>query len=146
MMSLFFNALSRFVIAFLSGSNRLLILGLQSPSTVILEPRKIKSVPVSIFFPFCLPWSDESRYHDLSFFNVEFKPGFSLSSFTFIKRLFSASSFSVPLASGNCQNVSLHFPGRANTLMAQDFQELRSPLSPLRPHLTCQFLIIFSVF
>ena len=52
---LLFNTLSRFVIAFLSRSKRLLISWLQSPSTVILEPKKIKSVSVSIFFPIYLP-------------------------------------------------------------------------------------------
>ena len=46
------------------------------------------------FFPFCLPWSDRTRCHDLQFFNVEFKRSFSLSFFTFIKRLFSSSSTS----------------------------------------------------
>ena len=50
-MSLLSNTLSRFVIAFLSRSKCLLILWLQSPSTVILEPKKIKSVTVSIFPP-----------------------------------------------------------------------------------------------
>ena len=53
-MSLFFNILSRFVIAFLPGSKRLLILWLQSPSAVILEPKKIKSVTVHCF-PIYLP-------------------------------------------------------------------------------------------
>ena len=48
-MSLFLNMLSRFLIAFLSRSKRLLILWLQSPSAVILEPKKIKSVTVSTF-------------------------------------------------------------------------------------------------
>ena len=46
-MSLLFNMLSRFVIAFLSRSKRLLISWLQSPSAVILETPKIKSVTVS---------------------------------------------------------------------------------------------------
>ena len=50
-MSLLFNMLSRFVIAFLLRSMRLLILWLQSPSAVILEPKKIKSVTVSIVSP-----------------------------------------------------------------------------------------------
>ena len=45
-------------------------------------------------FHIYLPWSDGTRCHDLRFLNVEFKPAFSLSSFTFIKRLFSSSSFS----------------------------------------------------
>ena len=47
-MSLFFYTLSSFVIAFLPRSKRLLISWLQSPSEVILEPKKIKSVSVSI--------------------------------------------------------------------------------------------------
>ena len=50
-MSLLFNMLSRLVIAFLPRSKRLLISWLQSPSTVILEPKKIKSVTVSIVSP-----------------------------------------------------------------------------------------------
>ena len=49
--SLLFNMLSRFVIAFLPRSKRLLISWLQSPSTVILEPEKIKPVTVSIVSP-----------------------------------------------------------------------------------------------
>jgi len=48
--------------------------------------------PVSIFFPINLPWSDGTRCHDLSFWMLSFKPVFSLSSLTFIKRLFSSSS------------------------------------------------------
>ena len=46
--------------------------------------------------PSYLPWSDGIRYHDISFFFLilHFKPAFSLSSFTLIKRLFSCSSFS----------------------------------------------------
>ena len=51
-MSLLFNMLSRFVIAILQRSKRLLISWLQSPSAVILEPKKIKSVSVSIVSPF----------------------------------------------------------------------------------------------
>ena len=50
-MSLLFNMLSRFVIALLPRSRRLLISWLQSPSAVILEPKKIKSVTVSIVSP-----------------------------------------------------------------------------------------------
>ena len=50
-MFLLFNMLSRFVIAFLPRSKHLLISWLQSPSTVILEPKKVKSVTVSIFSP-----------------------------------------------------------------------------------------------
>ena len=50
-MSLLFNVLSRLVITFLPRSKRLLISWLQSPSEVILEPRKIKSATVSTVFP-----------------------------------------------------------------------------------------------
>ena len=50
-MSLLFNTLSRLVIAFLPRSKSLFISWLLSPSAVILEPKKIKSVSVSIFFP-----------------------------------------------------------------------------------------------
>ena len=50
-MSLLFNMLSRLVIAFLPRSNCLLISWLQSPSIVILEPKKIRSVTVSIVSP-----------------------------------------------------------------------------------------------
>ena len=48
--SLLLNILSRFIIAFLPRSKHLLISWLLSPSTVILKPRKIKSVTVSIVF------------------------------------------------------------------------------------------------
>ena len=51
MMSLLFNTLYRFVIAFLPRSKYLLISWLQSPSAVILESKKIKSVTVSIVSP-----------------------------------------------------------------------------------------------
>ena len=62
-MSLLFNMLSRLIMTFLPRSKRLLISWLQSPSAVILEPPKIKSISV---------WSDGTRCHDLSFLNVEF--------------------------------------------------------------------------
>ena len=50
-MSLLLNMLSRFVIAFLPRSKSLLSSWLPSPSEMILEPKKIKSVTVSIFSP-----------------------------------------------------------------------------------------------
>ena len=69
-MSLLFNILSRFAIAFLPRSKCLLISWLQSPSAVILEPKKIKSVTVSTSSSSLC--QDGTRYHDLSFLNVEF--------------------------------------------------------------------------
>ena len=89
--SLLFNMLSRFVIAFLPRSIFLLISWLQSPFTMILEPKKIKSVIVYIF--------SQSICHEvmvldtmiLVFWILNFEPAFSLSSFTLIKRLFNSS-------------------------------------------------------
>ena len=70
-MSLLFNMLSRLVITFLPRSKCLLISWLQSPSAVILQPRKIKSHCFHCF-PIYLLWSDGAGCHDLSFLNVEF--------------------------------------------------------------------------
>ena len=89
---LLLNMLSRLVITFLPRSKRFLISWLQSPSAVILEPRKIKSDTVSTMSPsLCY----EVMGPDAMIFvfrMLSFKPTFSLSSFTFIKRLFSSSS------------------------------------------------------
>ena len=71
-MSLLFKILSRFVIGFLQRSKWLLISWLQSPSAVILEPKKIKSVTASTIALIYLLWSDGTRCHDLSFLNVGF--------------------------------------------------------------------------
>ena len=93
-MSLLFNMLSRLVIAFLPRSKHLLISWLQSPSAVILEHKKIKSVTVSTVSP--------SICHEvmgldgmiLVIWRLSFKLFFPPSSFTFIKRLFSSSLLS----------------------------------------------------
>ena len=68
-MSLRFNMLSRLVIAFVQRSKCLLISWLQLPSAVILEPKKIKSLTVSIVSPSIC---HEVMGHDLSFLNAEF--------------------------------------------------------------------------
>ena len=75
-LSLLFNMLSRLVITFLPRSKCLLISWLQSPSAVILEPRKNKDSHCFHCFPIYLPWSDGTRCHDLSFLNVEFLASF----------------------------------------------------------------------
>ena len=93
-MSLLFNILSRLVITFLPRRKNLLISWLQSPFAVILEPPKIKVWHCFHCFPIYFPWSDGTGCHDLIFWMLSFKPAFSLSSFTFIKRLFSSSSLS----------------------------------------------------
>ena len=66
-MSLLFNMLSRLVIAFLPRSKHLLISWLQSPSTVILKLKKMKSDSFH-FFPTYVPRSDGTGCHDVSFF------------------------------------------------------------------------------
>ena len=88
--SLLFKMLSRLVIAFLPRSKHLLILWLQSPSTVILKPKKRKSGTVSTFFP--------SIYHEMMgpdamilVFECWVLNQLFHSSFTLIKRLFSSS-------------------------------------------------------
>ena len=93
-MSLLFNMLFRFVIAFLPRSTCLLISWLQSPSTVILEPKKIKSVTASTFSPSICHEVMELDAMILVFRMLKFQPTFSASSFTFIKGLFSSCSLS----------------------------------------------------
>ena len=90
-MSLLFNMLSRLVIILLPRGKHLLISWLQSPSALILEPPKIKSATVSTVSPhlFAMKWWQVIVYWILSF-----KPTCALSSFSFIKRLFSSSSLS----------------------------------------------------
>ena len=87
---LLFDMLSRFVIALLSSSKHLLI----SPSTVILEPKKIKSVIVCTFSSFIYHQMMGVDDMILVFWILSFKPAFSLSSFILIKRLFRSSSLS----------------------------------------------------
>ena len=93
--SLLFNVPSRLVITFLPRSKHLLISWLQSSSVVIWEPPKIKSVTVSIFSPSVCHEVIGPDAMILVFWILSLKPAFSLSSFTFIKRLFSSSSLSV---------------------------------------------------
>ena len=71
-MSLLFNTLSRFVIAFLPRSKHLLTSWLQSPSAVFLEPKKMKSVTASIFSPSICHATMGPDAMILVFLNVEF--------------------------------------------------------------------------
>ena len=109
-MSLLFNMLCRLVIAFLPRSKHLLISWLQSSSAVILEPKKIKSVTVSFISP--------SICHEVMgldamifvFWMLTFKPTFSLSSFTFIKRLFSSSLSAIRVVSSAYLRLLIFLP------------------------------------
>ena len=96
-MSLLFNMLSKLVKTFLPRCKHLLISWLHSSSAVIWEPQKIKSVTVStVSHLFGMKWCDRMHHQmHLVFWMLSFKPTFSLSSFTFIKRLFSSSSLSL---------------------------------------------------
>ena len=95
--SLLFNMLSSLVITFLPRSKCLLISWLQSPSVVILEPRKIKSATISTVSP--------SVCHEVMgpdtmifvFWMLSFKPTFSLSLFHFHQELFSSSNGGIRL-------------------------------------------------
>ena len=92
--SLLFTMPSRLILVFLPRSKRLLISWLQSPSAVILEPKKRQSLAISIASPIYLPCRDGTDAMIFIFRMLSFKPTFSLSSFTFIKRLFSSSLLS----------------------------------------------------
>ena len=102
--------LSKLIIAFLPRSKHLLISWLQSPSAVIWEPPKIKSVTVSIVSP--------SICHEVMgldamifiFWMLSFKPTFSLSSFTFIKRLFSSSLSAIRVVSSAYLRLLIFLP------------------------------------
>ena len=108
-MSLLFNMLSRFVIAFLSRNKCLLFSWLKSPSAMILEPKKIKFVTASIFPPsICCEVIDAMI---LVFWMLRFKPAFTLSSFTLIKRIFSSSSlFTIRVVSSAYLRLLIFLP------------------------------------
>ena len=80
-MSLLYNMMSRFVIVFLPRSKHLIISWLQSPSAAILEPKKIKSVTVSIVSPsICHEVMGPDAMIFVSWM-LSFKPAFSISSY-----------------------------------------------------------------
>ena len=114
-MSLFFNMLSVLVITF-PRSKCLLISWLQSPSAVIVESQKIKSVTVSTVSP--------SICHELMgpgavilvFWMLSFKPVFSLFYFTFIKRLFSSSLSAIRVVSSAYLKLLIFVPSLDSSL------------------------------
>ena len=93
-MSLLFNTLSRFVIAFLLRSKCLQFHGCSHHPQWVSEPKKIKSITLFIVSPSIWHEVMEPDAVILVFCMLSFKPDFSLSSFTFIKRLFSSSLLS----------------------------------------------------
>ena len=128
-MSLLFNMMCSLVITFLPRSKCLLISWLQSPSAVILEPRKIKSATVSTVSPSICHEVMGRDAMILVFLMLSFKPTFSLSSFTFIKRLFSSSSLSAIRVVSSAYLRLLIFL-LANTLFQQHKRRLYIWTSP----------------
>ena len=123
-MSLLFNMLSRLVIR----SKRLLISWLQSPSAVILEPRKIKSATVS---PSICHEVMGPNAMILVFWMLSFKPTFSLSSFTFIKRLFSSSSlFAIRVVSSAYLRLLIFLPAQGSINSTSLYKWFYSPYPP----------------
>ena len=85
--------LSRLIIAFLPRSK---LLNFMAAVTICSDFGAPKNKLCHCFhcFPICLPWSYGTRCHDLSFLNLSFRPDFSFSSFTFIKKLITSSLLS----------------------------------------------------
>ena len=109
--SLLFNMLSRFVIAFLPRSKCLLISWLQSPSAVILETKKIKSVTAFTFSPYICHEVMGLDALILVFWLLSFKPAFSLFSFVLIKKFSSYSLLSaIRVVSSACLRLFLFLP------------------------------------
>ena len=109
-MPLLFNMLSKLVIAFLLRSKRLLISELQSLSAVTLEPPIIKSLTVSIVSPSICHEEMGMDARILVFSLLSFKPTFSLSSFTFIKKLFSSSLSAIRVISSAYLRLLIFLP------------------------------------
>ena len=106
---LLFNMLSRLIITFLPRSKHLLISWLQSPSAVILEPKKIKSATVSAVSPSICHKVMGTDAMILVFWMLSFKPIYSLSSFTF-KRLFSSSLSAIRVVSSAYLRLLIFLP------------------------------------
>ena len=110
-MSLIFNTLSSFVITFLPKSKHLLNSWLQSPSAVILEPKKIKSLSISIVSPSINYEVMELDTMTFIFLILSFRSAFSLSSLIFLKRLLSSSLLSaVRVVSSVCLRLLIFLP------------------------------------
>ena len=92
-LSLLFNMLSRFVLAFLPRTKCLNLMAAVTICSDFGTPQN-KICHCFLCFPIYLPWSYGIRCHGLFFWMLSFKPAFSLSFFAFIKRLFSSSSLS----------------------------------------------------
>ena len=123
--------LSRLIITFFPRIKRLLISWLQSPSAVILEPRKIKPATVSTVSPSI---SHEVMGPDamiLVSWMLSFKPTFSLSSYIFIKRPFSSYLSAIKAVSSVCLRLLIFLP---------------AILIPARVYSSPAFLMMYSAY
>ena len=139
-MSLFFNTLSKFVIAFLPSSKHLLISWLQSPSPVVLEPKKIKYVTASTFSPYICHEVMAPDVMNILFWMLSFKTAFSLSSFTHIKSLFQFSSVTQSCLT-LCNPMNCSMPGLPVHHQLPEFtqiciQRVRDAIQPSHPLLS----------
>ena len=124
-MSLLFNTLSRFLMAFVPRSKHLLISWLQSSCAVILEP----------CFPIYFPWRDGTGCYDLSFWMLNFKLAFSLC--CLIKRLFSSSLLSaIKLVSFSRQSWFQFVPSRPAFHMLYSACKLKKQGDNIQPWCT----------
>ena len=108
-MSLLFNMLSRLVIAFLPRSKCLNFMAEVAISSDF-GAQENKICHYFCFFPIYLLQSGGTRCHDLSFLSTEFKPTFSHSSFTFIKRLFNSSLSAIRVISSAYPRLLMYLP------------------------------------
>ena len=108
--SLVSNMVSKFVIAFLPSSKSLLISWVQAQPPVILEHKKIKSITVStVSLSICHEIMGPD-FMILVFLMMSFKPTFSLSCFTFIKRFFSSSLSAIRVVSSAYRRLLIILP------------------------------------
>ena len=109
-MSLLFNMLSRLVIAFLTRGK--CFLNFITAITICSDFEAPKNKVCHCFhcFPTYLLWSDRTRCMILVFWMLSFKPTFSLSSFTFIKRLFTSSFSAISVVSSEYLTLLMFLP------------------------------------
>ena len=132
--------LSRFVIAFLPRSKHLLISWLQSPSAVIVKPKKIKSVTVSIVSPSICHEVMGPDAMILVFWMLSFNPTFSLSSFTFIKKLFTSLLSAIRVVSSAYLSLWIFLPAILIPACASSSPERReNPSRKPVMKISCQY-------
>ena len=144
-MSLLFNTWSRFVTAFLPRSNHPLISWLQSPSTEILETKKMKSVTAATFSPSICYEVMRPDAMVLVFLIFSFKPTLSLSTFTLIKRLFSSSLLSAirMVSSAYLKLLMFLLPILVHVMLTPSMQDFKHDLTSMGDECNCPMVWTF---